>query len=730
MIGLSSCSDSFLEDKKNYQYVGPEIYQDYSGCLARVDNIYYFCLPDMADANYRYNAVGLPDAQSGSTEEYVGFTDFINPDKELSALAGSNEVPDFFQNVPNNIQAMPYGYIRLINDAIEGISGSTGISDSQKNELLGQCYFFRAWQYYKMFKWYGGLPLVDKVLEPEAGSDTDRSTSKETFNFIMNDLNEAVKRLSEKTYNGGWQESSNYGRVTTAAALALKGRLLTLWCSPMFNRKGDEQRYKDAYAIMKLELDSIKQGGYHLYEDNTAGKAYAFAKMFTLTTNNPEAIFFTQFNTSMASSTKHNNSWEGKIRPSNTTGSGLTPSSMIVDMFPMSDGKIPASAGGNASTAETPTYTKLESSTVPYDKYHPFMNRDPRFYRTFAFPGVVWAYSGDATQANPDNPSYSSGTKYELWNYVWYANKENRDKFESTGCYGGDNLLSGAKGMYVRKRSDDYEVNKTPLYDAAADKTHIFPYSSAPLIEIRFAEVLLNLAEVACGAGDTQQALEYLREIRKRVGYTGDCGLSSSLEGDRGACMSAVLYERQIELAYEGKRFDDMRRWMLFDGGTEKVSGAPSTWDLGGMFAGGMKTFLGFEPLNDKYRETMFFAVKDDAAHNYGLGKTTKDSDPLLLKGLLPPEGTAVNLNQDDATVNASLTNLRAWYNTNLERLDKKGDALDSNNERTKRITFRPNYYFLGFKSGALDHNKTVKQTIGWYDTNTKQDGTFDPLAE
>lgn len=46
--------------------------------------------------------------------------------------------------------------------------------------------------------------------------------------------------------------------------------------------------------------------------------------------------------------------------------------------------------------------------------------------------------------------------------------------------------------------------------------------------------------------------------------------------------MAAILYERQIELAYEGKRFDDLRRWMLFDGGSELADGAPASWKLTG----------------------------------------------------------------------------------------------------------------------------------------------------
>ena len=56
--------------------------------------------------------------------------------------------------------------------------------------------------------------------------------------------------LAAKTENGpGWSQK---GRVTTGTALALKGRLMLLWCSPLFNRTNDENRWKTAYETMKL----------------------------------------------------------------------------------------------------------------------------------------------------------------------------------------------------------------------------------------------------------------------------------------------------------------------------------------------------------------------------------------------------------------------------------------------------------------------------------------------
>ena len=99
-------------------------------------------------------------------------------------------------------------------------------------------------------------------------------------------------------------------------------------------------------------------------------------------------------------------------------------------------------------------------------------------------------------------------------------------------------------------------------------------------MEIRYAEVVLNMAEAAAMTNNVTEAVNLLRSLRQRVGYTGDCGISDGMTQQQA--VAAVLYERMIELAYEGKRFDDMRRWMLFDGGATLPEGAPSTWAVDG----------------------------------------------------------------------------------------------------------------------------------------------------
>ena len=723
VFALSACSDKFLEEKKNYDNATTDIYNYLSGCNGRVNDIYSWCLPKISDLqtgqNYLSISIGNADVAAKSTEEYTGFSDFVNPEIELTSMGTTNAVPDFFMGANANIQNSVYGRIRNINDCIKGIQGGT-ISDEDKQLLLGQVYFFRAWCYYNLVKWYGGVPIVTDVLDPVESSFTPRSTTKETIDFILEDLDRAATMLDGKVWSG-----SDYGRVTAGTALALKGRVLLLWASPLFNRKNDQSRWQTAYQEMKDDLPEIQSYGYGLYSSGSNVNGSDFARQFLVVNANPEAVFVALHNNVMSDDgldNQKNNTWEGAVRPKNTGGSGKGAGLALVDLFPMKDGKIPNLGALTTSRTYANTYSKLERSKYLYDEAAPYMNRDPRFYRTFAFPGFRWAYSGDPTQRDSHNPSYDAGKNYVVWNYVWYTSKDDAGNVESGNSYGADNLLSSKQAIYVRKKSDDLDVNSSPLYNYGATYNTAF-FSQAPLIELRYTEVLLNLAEAACGAGQMAEAVQILQQIRERAGYKAEdnYGLQANLASDQATCMSAILYERQIEFAYEGKRFDDMRRWMLFDGGQEKVDGQPDSWTLTG-WDGNTCTWLGFTRWNGQRRERVEFRTAD----KYGVGTTLWDGDPLVKAGVERPAG--VDFTQDD--IDTQLTTLKTWYTDNLVTSYKRGDGIDSQHN-LEYITFRPKYYFLGLGSGAQNSNKGLPQTIGWQDYNNGgANGTFDPLAE
>ena len=138
---------------------------------------------------------GRADDESKSTEEYSGFGCYVNGEITLSSTSQTNSVPDYFQGQARKVRNSTWGRIRNVNDVIAGISGST-LTEEQKNELLGQAYFLRAWCYYLMFKWYGGVPIITEVQNPVPGKSTARSTTKETFDFICEDLDRAAELLA------------------------------------------------------------------------------------------------------------------------------------------------------------------------------------------------------------------------------------------------------------------------------------------------------------------------------------------------------------------------------------------------------------------------------------------------------------------------------------------------------------------------------------------------------
>lgn len=697
---LYGCSDMFLQEKQDYNKTTEFVYDNFHGAESRVDNLYALILPSAtASVNWEYPSAGSADDLSKNTEEYGGFTNFIDPNIILT----NTNVPGYFHEELKTSRN-PFGRIRNCNDVIQGVTDSK-LSDEEKELLLGQAYFLRAWVNLRLVRFYGGIPLIKERQDVIIGDDeglslaVPRSSAKECIDFICEDLEKASQYLPAR-----WGES-DFGRVTSGAALALQGRARLLYASPVFNRADDKSRWEDAYNSNKAAIAKLEEGRFGLaYKDVSEQEKINgsnWGKMFSDTYGNPEAVFVTLYNNvkqSGSTNLNKNNEWEQSIRPTNAVGSGgKTPTATIIDLFPMADGKKPG------------------LSEIKYDRNAFMLNRDPRFYRTFAFTGTYWKFSGDPTSLskaeNKDESPYPyKGDEYALWNYAWYSNESDLEKTNTSG-YGADGLATNYKGVYVRKRSDDYDLNSSSLYTYDINTSKPFAVSAASYMEIRFAEVLLNFAEAACGAERYSEAINALKEIRQRVGYTAEnnYGLATDLEGNRAKLFEAILYERQIELAYEGKRYDDMQRWMLWDGGTQKVEGQPSTWNLTG-FGGNTCSYLGVEPFNGKVREGLELRV-----YNY-LGDAKPGADPFPKK----ERPNAWDLKKDKQPSEE----LIKFYTEKLTRKKKDVDPTD------RVITYKPNCYFLGLRTNAQSNNTTLLQTIGWEDHVRGGMGTFDPLAE
>lgn len=595
MLALASC-ESVL-DKTDLQAASPELVSGDSTIANLALNwIYNQNLPDWGGHT---SISGL--GSSTYTEESYNQGSSANVYLEGTVIETS--VTDFGTalSATNN-----YGKIRTINSFIFDLNADSKMDRGAKNRLIAQAYFFRAWRYFELVKLYGGVPLVltpqNAVgIENREATFVPRNTTTECFNQITADLDSAFKYLPLFWPSASTTSNPNWGRITKGAAAALKGRVLLYAASPQFNPTDAVEKWQKAYDANKQAYDILVASGAKLFAD--------YGAMWFTESGNTEAVFITGYNTSQGDQQKRNSGWEAANRPkyASTSGGSNLPSWDLVKAYPMKDGKKPG-----------------ESTKYTYSDQLFYKDRDPRFEKTIAYNGCTWPMTNV-----PNNRLWT----YQVLTSGTYKSIEN-------GGTNGSNT-----GFYCRKALQTSDVAGNTLDRASV------PFSGTDWMEIRFAEVLLNLAESAAGVSRLDEAYTQIKAVRARAGIEAGTdnlyGLKASMT--RAEMFTAVLDERQIEFAFEGKRFWDLRRWRLLETvlngkkGTKvdiqlKTTGVPSDFATA---RDGLK-------LDDIY--TNYFTVK--------------------------------------LTPNALMTR--------------------------PAIAYKPAYYFFAIPTGAIDNNPLLKQNTGW----------------
>jgi len=499
LIMFSACKK--VLDKTNLSSLNPElVFNDSTLVQLNMDNIYANNMPLWGGQNTGSSLSGV-QPQLSVESQATG-----NVFWEGTMSYGTNSPTDYGIAANSNTTqpSTNWGKIRQLNVFIQAVKASS-LPDYTKTKFVSQALFFRAFRYWDLVRIYGGVPLVLTPLEGvgEAARDSallPRNKTSEVFAQIVSDLDSAIANLP-----GKWPSNSDWGKITSGAAAAFKGRVLLYYASPLFNPTDDRSRWQAAYDANSTAKQILDANGYGL---NSSYKNMWFSEV-----NNPEAVMVTSYNTSTDDQQKKNNGWDKSCRPTYLDGSGSNqPTWEMVEAYPMADGKMPGD----------PTSAYQYSDSLYYK------NRDPRFYATIAYNGCTWPLDGN--------------TNYKLWTYYETSSKSTEAKASNTG-------------FYCRKAvSEGTFTNGDPQY------------SGTDWMEIRYAEVLLNLAESAVGIGKTgvsDEGYAGLIAVRKRAGIQkgtdGLYGLTANMTRDQ--LFNAILFERQIEFAYEGKRFWDLYRW-------------------------------------------------------------------------------------------------------------------------------------------------------------------------
>lgn len=442
---------------------------------------------------------------------YLPRPSYDDRNTDIAYNEGGNDISRGTYIAPQNSNFWNNSYvsIRACNYLLKK---SEAADDKLKTEIgnyIGEAYFFRAMLYYRMFKVYGGVPLITKPLEtnsPELFSA--RATRVETINQIMSDLDEAIKMLPDAV------TGDDRGRLIKLAAKAYKARVALFEGTWRKNHGGDGvDALLDIAVNMSKEV--IESDKYELFDRRDVLGDESYRLFFTLDSDgrtnpegltkadNKETILAVRFDRDLRAS--HG------FRPL-TDIRTMNPTKSMIDMFLCSDG-LPIS--------KSPLFEGYDNIDDEYK------NRDIRMRTMMYIPGNRYWMN-----------------QFAEWWRDWNDPTKNGFIYMEDGDDWGGRTATGYNG---RKFSQEVE---TPT---GAD----YPF-------IRLAEVMLIYAEAVYernGSISDADLNKSINKVRNRVGIPA---LTNAFITANGLNMQdEIRRERTVELSYEGFRYDDIRRWKI-----------------------------------------------------------------------------------------------------------------------------------------------------------------------
>ena len=434
-------------------------------------------------------------------------------------------------------------------------------TDVIKNRMKYEAICLRALFYTELVRFYGGVPIITKVLtfdSPELYNK--RANLKEMKEFIVGQCDSAAANLP------AIEPGTDYMRVTSGVAKAIKARLLLHLASPLFNTAtpvlgqagltpwgwGDytASRWKEAADAAKAVIDHADNGNtiYSLVLRTEAANYFGTNTTYpgSLKAMGFYSVFITKVNSEIMLS-------YGKKNLTNEIDKWQLPGYMQKD----GDKSYTLPTYNYAASFETkdgvPVY-QTDEYGVPlldansqfivnpasgFDPQQPYVNRDSRFYHSLWYNGAKFG-----------------GATFNTWR-------------GEDGSYGTEYLNGFAHtGLFLRKFMDPKNLS---LNNGVTGQTsHNFPI-------YRFAEFLLDYAEASNeylpDGASRMEAISALDKLRARADMPSVAATFSKNAWnttDKNRMRKFIQNERRVELSFEEQRYFDIRRWLIAEK-TQKV---------------------------------------------------------------------------------------------------------------------------------------------------------------
>lgn len=406
-------------------------------------------------------------------------------------------------NNPDDAWSKSYASIRKVNVFLSKV-GVVPVP-AQLPFWRAESRFLRALFYFELLKRYGGVPLIgDSIFQPTDNIQYKRNSFSDCVNYIVTEC-DSIKTMARKEPIS----SSDWGKASRGAVLALRSRVLLYAASPLFNGGVPAGASPDQQAVM----------GYPTYDATRWTKAAQAANdLITLNVYSLETAlgnpFLNRQNTEvilsfLRSTTTDLETNNGPVGFSlNAIGYGQTsPTQDLVNAFGMTNGKA------------------ITDATSGYNPATPYVGRDARLASTVLYNTAPWLSRPLQTfEGGLDKPNL--------------------------------HVTQTKTGYYLRKFLGNFTASTQ--YSV---QNHNFPI-------FRYAEILLNYAEAQNeSAGPTVDVYTILKNIRKRagiiIGTDGLYGLKAAMT--QSDMRTTIQNERRVEMAFEEQRYWDLRRWKLSD---------------------------------------------------------------------------------------------------------------------------------------------------------------------
>lgn len=361
VFALTACEKNFLDRRLDTNYSIDQVFSS-AGTMRDFGLGIYSYLPAGFD---RIDGALLASASDDAMHAWPGsavqrlvngsWSAFSNPDDQWAAnYAGIRKATLFLD------RSLDYRQI-VYRDTVTESGKNTYINDvNDIGWLRAEALVLRAYFYFELIKRYGGVPIIDEVLDAETPPMLPRNSYDECVAFIVSQVDAAIPDLRDSWR--GFQSDRFLGRITQGAAMALKSRVLLYAASPLNNPAGDETKWQ---AAAQAAHDVIALNQYTLADN--------YRDLFRAV-DNGEFILERRYSAS--------NELERASYPVGFEGSrgGTNPAQNLVDAY------------------ETINGLAIDDDPE-YDAQHPYDNRDPRLQMSI----VV------------NNSSYK-GRTVELWN--------------------------------------------------------------------------------------------------------------------------------------------------------------------------------------------------------------------------------------------------------------------------------------------------------------------------